>query len=320
MFNQVVYNPAFIGSEFGDQFCINLVHHDQWMGYDNNSANQDGSKAPLTTTFNIHKPISLMKGKHKIGVGLIFANDGLGFQTSQFGSLGLSYHYDMGVDANGDQRWLIGGMNLGFVQSGIDGSNLIFIDQGDVLIDALIADGKSLAFDMGLGLLYKTKNYYIGVSNMHIPQSNVDWFNGEFEDSETKVNRHFYINAGYDYELTPNLVLKPRALIKFDRAIWQADLAVLAEYNGLVWGGLNVRRGEGMMILGGVKVLDKPMRNAKNRQVLKIGLSYDITFSQIHTVSNNTLELMANYCFPINISPRPPKPEHDVRFLGGYTL
>ena len=318
MFNQVVYNPAFIGSEFGDQICVNLIHHDQWMGYDNNTANQDGSKAPLTTTFNVHKPFTIAKGKHKLGAGLIFANDGLGFQQSQFGSMGLSYHYDMGKDANGKDRWLIGGLNLGFVQSGIDGSKLIFIDQGDVLIDALIADGQSLAFDFGLGLLYKTNDYYIGISNMHIPQSDVDWFNGEYSD--TKINRHFYINAGYDYELTPNLVLKPRALIKFDRAIWQADLAVLAEYGGQFWGGLNVRRGEGMMILAGFKAIDRPTRMPKYRQVLKIGLSYDITFNRLQNVSNNTLELMANYCFPIIITPRPPKPEQDVRFLGGYTL
>lgn len=42
MFNQVVYNPAFVGAEMGDNFCINLVHHNQWMGY----SDEYGSAAP----------------------------------------------------------------------------------------------------------------------------------------------------------------------------------------------------------------------------------------------------------------------------------
>lgn len=316
MFNQVVYNPAFIGSEFGDQFCVNLVHHDQWMGYDNNVGNQDGSTAPLSTTFNIHKPFQIKN--HKFGAGLVFVNDGLGFQSTQFGYLGLSYHYDLGKNAAGEQRWLIGGLNFGFIQSGIDGSQLIYIDQGDPIIGALIGDGTHMGLDFGFGLLYKTEKYYLGISNMHIPQTKVDWFGGQHATNDTRWNRHFYINAGYEYQLTENLILKPRTLIKFDRAIWQADLGILAELNGQFWGGLNVRRGEGMMILAGARVYQK--KTPKGEHILKLGLSYDLTFNQIRTVSSNTMELMANYCFPIRLTPKPPKPEQDVRFLGGYTL
>ena len=312
MFNQVVYNPAFIGSEFGDQFCINLVHRDQWLGY----TTEDESKAPLTTSFNVHKPFTI-KG-HKLGAGLMFVNDGLGFQSTTTGYLGLSYHYDMGENAAGEQRWLIGGLNVGFIQSGIDGTKLDFIDQGDAVINALIANGQDIALDVGFGLLYKTEKYYVGVSNMHIPQSKVDWFGGDFPDTDNKINRHFYINAGYEYQLLENLVLKPRTLLKFDRAIWQIDLGVLAELNGQFWGGLNVRRGEGFMLLAGLKAWEQ--KTPKGTHVLKVGASYDITTNRIGGVSNGSIEMMANYCFPIRLTPKPPKPEQDVRFLGGYTL
>lgn len=312
MFNQVVYNPAFIGSEFGDQFCINLVQRNQWLGY----TTEDGSTAPVTTTFNIHKPFKIKD--HKFGMGLIFVNDGLGFQATTTAQLGLSYHYDMGKNAAGENRALIGGLNFGIVQSGIDGSSLNYIDQGDGVINALIADGTNMALDFGLGLLYKTDRYYVGISNMHIPQSKVDWFEGQFPDSENQLNRHFYINAGYEYQVLQNLVLKPRTLLKFDRAIWQMDLGVLAELNGQFWGGLNVRRGEGMMILAGVKAYEK--KTPKGTHILKIGASYDITFNKLAGVSNGSVEMMANYCFPIRLTPKDPKPEQDVRFLGGYTL
>lgn len=300
-----------------DQFCANLVNHQQWMGMNI----EDGSTAPTTTTFNVHRPFYLKNKSHKMGAGLIVYSDQLGFtnSTSLYG--GLSYHYKLGesTDPAVGTKWLIGGLNLGFVQSGIDGSKLTYIDQGDPLIGWLVSDGNHMAFDMGLGLQYKTDKYYIGLSNMHINQSQIDWFDGNNSGGDNQYMRHFYLNAGYDYVLIEDfLVIKPRTLIKFDKAKLQVDLGALAEINGTYWGGLNVRGGEGMMLLAGAKVWEK--QKGKNIHQLKLGVSYDITFSQLGGVSNGTLEFMANYCFPIVVKPKLPSPEHDVRFLGGMTL
>jgi len=316
MFNEVVYNPAFIGSNM-DQFCANLVNHQQWMGMNI----EDGSTAPTTTTFNVHRPFYLKNKSHKMGAGLVVYSDQLGFtnSTSLYG--GLSYHYKMGesTDPAVGTKWLIGGLNVGFIQSGIDGSKLTYIDQGDPLIGWLVSDGNHMAFDFGLGLQYKTDKYYIGLSNMHINQSQIDWFDGNNAGGDNQYMRHFYLNAGYDYVLIEDfLVIKPRTLIKFDKAKLQVDLGALAEINGIYWGGLNVRGGEGMMLLAGAKVWEK--QKGKNIHQLKLGVSYDITFSQLGGVSNGTLEFMANYCFPIVVKPKLPSPEHDVRFLGGMTL
>ncbi|MBI1184241.1 type IX secretion system membrane protein PorP/SprF [bacterium] len=310
MFNQVMYNPAFIGAEMGKNFCANLVHRSQWMGY----SDQDGSSAPLTTAFNVHKPLTIA-GK-QFGAGLMATQDGLGFQTTTTFYGGFSYHHDLGKSASGMERHLIFGLNLGFIQSGIDKTKLKYIDSNDPLIDGII--GNATAFDFGAGILYKTDKYYIGFSNMHIPQSQVDWFGGKLPNSENKLNRHFYINGGYDYRLTSNLVLKPRTLIKFDRAIWQIDLGVLAEFKDKVWAGLNVRRGAEAMLLVGGKVYEK--KTPKGTHVLKLGMSYDMTFNRISSVSNGSMELMANYCFPVSLTPKPPKTNYDPRFLGGYTL
>lgn len=313
MFNQVVYNPAFVGAEMNDQFCANLVHRRQWMGMDI----PDESTAPVTTTFNIHRPFGLKNG-NKVGGGLIFVNDELGFQRSTTAYGSFSYHYNMGVDGNGKKRWLIGGITAGILQMGIDGSNLKYVDQNDPTIAWLLEDGNHMALDLGLGLLYKTENYYVGLSSLHIPQAQIDWFDGN-SDGANSLKRHYYINAGYKYEAIPQfLVLRPVTLIKWDQAKWQIDLGALAEFNDLVWAGLSYRRGEGMQILAGATVMNK--KKGRHYQQLKIGLSYDMTFSQLRTVSDGSFELMANYCFPINVSPKPPKPEQDVRFLGGYTL
>jgi len=314
MFNEVVYNPAFVGSDM-DQFCINLVNHQQWMGMEI----ADGSTAPVTTTFNLHRPFYLNNKKHKLGAGLVLYSDQLGFQNSLSAYGALSYHYEIGTDPSGGKKWLIGGLNLGFVQSSIDGGGLKPIDPGDPLIGWLVNDGNHTGLDFGLGLLYKTPKYYIGLSNMHINQGQIDWFNGNNTGGDNQFMRHFYLNGGYDYELIPGfLVLKPRALIKLDKAKTQIDLGALAEINGTYWGGLNVRGGEGMMILAGAKVWEK--QKGKQKHQLKAGISYDITFSQLGGVSNGTLELMLNYCFPIILTPKMPTPRHDPRTLGGLTL
>lgn len=304
MFNQVVYNPAFIGVENGDNFCLNFVQHNQWLGFETD----DGSIAPITTTFNFHRPFVF--GKHKVGIGLIVNNDRLGFMNDTWGYLGGSYIYEMGTKK--DPKTLSGGINLGIIQKTID-PDFRSPRPDDPRIQALMAQASDVVFDFGAGLLYKTKDYYVGVSTLHIPQNQFEWYEA-IENDTNRIGRHLYINGGYELPLSNNLVLQPRTLLKWDRAKFQWDIGALAEINQTFWGGLNVRGGEGVMFLLGYKKV-----NPKNMQGWKAGISYDLTFNQLRTVSNGTFELMFNYCFPLNIEPKDPDPDLIPRFLGGYT-
>ena len=305
MFNQNIYNPAFVGIEMKDKLCANLVQHNQWLGFNP----EDGSTAPVTTAFNIHSPFTINKllPGRKFGGGLVFVNDGLGHENSTLAYGALSYHHPIN-----DNSTLSVGLNVGIVQKSIGTDKLRAIIESDPVLQALKSDGQDVVFDMGLGLLYNAKNYYVGFSTLHLPQANYEWYGSGVDDSN-RVMRTYYINGGYNYSLSKFLVLQPRALIKLDRAKWQVDLGALLEYNNKYWGGLNVRRGEGIMILAGLTA------KSSTKDELKIGVSYDLTLSKLQTVSDGTLELMVNYCFKINLKPQMPKPTFTPRFMDGYT-
>ncbi|MCB0737441.1 MAG: type IX secretion system membrane protein PorP/SprF, partial [Bacteroidetes bacterium] len=170
-----------------------------------------------------------------------------------------------------------------------------------------------------IGALYNTKDYFVGISTLHLPQTQFDWYgstaNIPGNGFVNRVGRHVYINGGYNLPLAGNqdLVLQPRTLLKFDRAKFQWDLGSLIEINQKYWGGLNIRGGEGIMFLAGFKSINN------KGEGFKIGLSYDLTLSQIQSISNGTIELMGNYCFPVNIKPDEPDPDLLPRFLGGYS-
>lgn len=305
MFNQVVYNPAFVGNEMADKLCANLVQHNQWLGFQ--PSNQDGSTAPITTTFNIHTPFRVKQlGDRKFGAGLIFVRDALGFQSSTVAQLALSYHHEFD-----DGAQLIGGFNFGINQSGVAG-DLRAIDPSDPLVQQIQQNGTDMVLDFGLGALYRTDNYYVGFSTLHLPQAKFDWYSDN-DENDNRLMRHYYINGGYDYQYNDFLELQGRTLLKFDRAKWQIDIGVLAEFDEKYWGGLNLRWGEGVMFLAGGRIFE----NGNNS--LNAGLSYDLTLNEMQTVSNGTVELMLNYCFKINVKPRAPQPQFTPRFMDGYT-
>lgn len=303
MFNQVIYNPGFIGVENDEMFCANFVQRNQWLGY--TPTGDDGSIAPITTTFNLHRPFKLGQSKNKLGAGLILNSDQLGFMSDIWVYGGLSYIYEMGTKKN--PKTLSVGLNAGIVQKAID-PNFKSPFMNDPAIQALGSRTSDVIFDLGIGAVYKTKDYFVGISTLHLPQNTFEWYQKIQQDTFNSVGRHVYITGGYDYAINGSIVLQPRALMKFDRAKFQWDLGVLATFNEKYWGGLNVRDGEGIMFLGGFMWKD-----------LKFGVSYDLTLSQMQSVSNGTVELMLNYCFPLRLTPKAPEAEQIPRFLGGYT-
>ncbi|MCB0736790.1 MAG: PorP/SprF family type IX secretion system membrane protein, partial [Bacteroidetes bacterium] len=115
MFNQVVYNPGFIGVENGDNICINLVYRNQWLGFDPSSG--DGSIAPITTTLTLHTPIKLPNTKNKLGVGLVVSSDRIGFMNDVWAHANVNYIYQLGPKSDG--RTISGGLTMGIMQKAI---------------------------------------------------------------------------------------------------------------------------------------------------------------------------------------------------------
>ena len=120
------------------------------------------------------------------------------------------------------------------------------------------------------------------------------------------LDRTFYIQGGYEiaFRRYPNFALLPSAMIKFDKASVQLDLAALLEFKNMFWGGLNYRYQDAVSLILGMQY--------KN---FKIGYSYDITTSKLGlTNTAGSHEIMLKYCFKIEAE-KGRKSYRNTRFL-----
>ena len=91
--------------------------------------------------------------------------------------------------------------------------------------------------DFNLGVFYKTNELYLGISTTHI---------GGLQMSNLNVqNVHHWITAGYNYDITPDIKLRPSLLIKSDASSTIMDINVNALYQNKFWGGMTWRVGDG---------------------------------------------------------------------------
>jgi hypothetical protein len=65
----------------------------------------------------------------------------------------------------------------------------------------------------------------------------------------------------------------------------QADINLRGIYNNLVWLGASYRTTDAVSVMAGVIIKD----------FIEVGYSYDITTSNLNTVSNGAHEVMLNY-------------------------
>ena len=76
MYNTISVNPAYAGSR--EALNVTVLHRNQWAGLEGN---------PRTSTFSIHTPLK----NEKIGVGLSYINDRLGFESTNYAYGDFSY-------------------------------------------------------------------------------------------------------------------------------------------------------------------------------------------------------------------------------------
>lgn len=99
--------------------------------------------------------------------------------------------------------------------------------------------------------------------------------------------------AGYSWTLPmdPRFVLRPNLFIKYDGVTPQYDVNLLVEFKKMIWGGLSYRLGDAFIPMVGVHL---PMN-------LRFSIAYDFTTSDIGSYSYGSVEIMAGYCFTLQI-------------------
>ena len=314
MLNKLAYNPAVAGEK--DAICVNALTHQQWSGQSDQSTlyhsqiNAESKRVnPRTNTMSITAP--LLKD-NKLGVGVQFIQDQLGYNSNMYLRGSVAWKINMGrklPNGSTDQRFAIGA-DFGMLQVGLDGSKFNPLQPGDPQIPTTMVSGAK--FDMGFGVYYTHQRlfdgFYAGISMTHLTAPTVVVANAiNFE-----TRRYMYLLAGTRHDFG-TLALMPSLLVKAMGGPLQVDIGARAMLNNKLVVGLNVRTGDALSLLLGYHILPN----------LYVGYSYDITaLSGVNTYTKaGTHELFASYCFDLpDNTPPPLKPRYNVRYLEGYSI
>lgn len=272
MFNQLALNPAYAGIHRG--VSMSFLARNQWVGIDG---------APNTQTFSIHSPLKY----RSIALGGMVIHDKIGI-TEQLGAQ-FSYAYRISFL---NQSQLSFGIQAGFNQYRIDytenPNNDPSLGQQNI---------NDFSPNAGAGVMWHSDRFYLGLSvpqlfnhtvgdDLEVP---VNSTTGEALDPDAKMIRHYFLAAGYVFQLNPDLKFKPNVLFKWVKsAPFQIDLNANFLIKELIWLGVSYRSLDSFDAIFQIQLTPQ----------FQIGYAYDfLTTSDLGRVNSGSHEFMINYVF-----------------------
>ena len=264
MYNMNIINPAYAGSF--DGIAIGALYRSQWVGLDG---------APKTGTVAIHAPVG-----EKVGLGLSLINDEIGPVRETNAYADFSYTLQLG---SGNTKLALG-IKAGATFHSIGLIDLERIDLNDPFLEENINE---VTPNIGAGLyFYQPNKYYVSVSMPNMLKSvHLDAANGREIGSETQ---HLFTAAGYVFNLSDNVKLKPHGLVKF---AFDAPLSFDLNANVFMYDIVEVGFGYRLddSFSGMVNFMISPN--------LRIGYAYDSIQSELVYATNASHEIFINFDF-----------------------
>ncbi len=204
---QPSFNPAAAGKE--SKLNITGAYAMAMAGFEN---------APQTAHFSGDMPFFALKNYH--GVGLQLMTDNIGLFTHQRLALQYAFRKQLGGG------WLAVGIQPGMITEKFKGSGVELDDESDPVFKKNDLDGNG--FDLGAGLYYSRKNWYVGLSAQHLTAPTI--LLGE--TNEIKVDPTFYLTGGMDFQLRNPLVkIATSAIVRSDGVAYRGDITGRLIYN-----------------------------------------------------------------------------------------
>ncbi len=276
MFNDYLINPGIAGAF--NNFQVRANSRIQWMGI---------TDAPRTMGIMGYGPFK----EKDMGYGGYIWSDITGPESRL--AMGGTYAYNMAIN---DVMRISGGLTVGFMQYKLDGTYLNSGYEG--VEDQAMPNAVESKFmpDASLGFYLYSTQFFAGLSIHQLLGNKYSFSEGT--DTITGISRlkqHIYLSGGINLILNRDWALRPTALIKYTSpGQIQAELSVITFYQRMVWGGLAYRMGaSGYFSSDAISILAG--YNYENK--LYIGLSYDITLSDLRRYSSGTIEVMIGYAF-----------------------
>ena len=200
------YNPAAVGKQ--EKINFTGAYSMALAGFKRN---------PNTMYASADMPFYMLGTYH--GVGLRFVNDAIGLFSHK--NLALQYAY---------RQKLFGGMlgigvQAGMLSENFNGSKLDLAEAGDPAFSTSEVTGTSV--DLGAGLWYQHKWWYVGASVQHLTAPTVELG----ETNQLDVAMAYYLTAGCNIRLkNPFLSIQPSVLGRSDGVGYRADVTTRLTY------------------------------------------------------------------------------------------
>lgn len=290
MFNLLSVNPGYAGTSGGVE--ATGFWRTQWGGVEG---------APKTAVFSADSRLKFLGYEH--GIGVNFLKDDIG----SFSAKKFTFDYAFKVDLLDGQ--LSSGLSVGVINQTLDGSALSTMPKSIGSTSSLPEDDDhkpeqftkeaSTKIDFGLGVFFKEKNLYGGISVLHLQKPKLDLG----VNIAQVVRRTLFLTGGYIFNFEDkDLDFEPSIFYKSDGSISQIDVAGLVKYKKRFWGGFSYRLQDAINGMLGLE-----MKNG-----LKVGCSYAFTTSKLS--GSQSLEVMVSYNFTVGVSKKS-KQYRSVRYL-----
>ncbi|QKG80547.1 PorP/SprF family type IX secretion system membrane protein [Tenuifilum thalassicum] len=262
MFNTVSVNPAYAGTT--NSLNVNMLSRIQWVGM---------RGAPKTFSLAMHSPVI----NQNIGVGFTIVSDKIGPVRNNYFTANYAYRLKLNEDLTLSMG-LKGGLNQYYV-------GLADIYVRDPLDEAFLSNERRLTPNLGFGFYLYSDKYYVGFSMPKIFQTSVDEQNITNSD---QLKRHYYIIAGYVWQLNSEWLFKPSFIAKaVGGAPLSTDITAQFLYRDFIWVGAMYRLGDAAGIFFNFKISNQ----------LTVGYGYDFSLSRLNSYNRGTHEIMLSFDF-----------------------
>ncbi len=263
MYNESFINPAYAGSH--DALSLTALGRKQWVGFNG---------APTNVTFSGHAPVA----NDKLGIGLNFMNESIGVMKRNYILVNCAYRLKLktGKFCFGIQ----GGVN-GFSEN-LTNVNTIQTNDNQFLQNTTLA----FAPNVGAGMYYYTKNWYVGFST---PRMLINTTAGtSVSTAFIAPSLSYYLTGGYVFTLNNDYKLKTSAMLKLAAgAPIQPEVNAHVIMKDVFWIGATYRLNDAVAAIIGYQATPQ----------FRIGYSYDYTLSKLQQFNTGSHEIMLNYIF-----------------------
>lgn len=267
MYNTISINPAYAGSR--ETLSVVGLHRSQWVGF---------GGGPTTQTLSIHTPLK----NEKVGIGLSFINDKLGYENFSYLYGDFSYTIQTGVKTK-----LAFGLKGGLTHYNID--NKLLSDPSVVNDPFFNEVSNRWSPNIGVGLFWHSNKWYLGASAPRI--LNTDYNKGKQGtlDYVALERVSYYFTGGYVFNLSNALKFKPAFLVKATNgAPLSFDITANFLFYEKFWIGPSYRINESAAALGAIA-------DFQVSKQFRVGYTYEYPLSDINPYTSGTHEILIMY-------------------------